>query len=171
MNDHTTNPTTNPSDDAASTALADGETRDTQQCFLKINALLMLDKVIHASVPDHIKLGIKRYFEQHSFVHFVELPDTVVKLQVSGDLGEWDGTSVRYLVDVQDEGETYEVPMLFTAQMDPVAPMDPRLERRLIERLQAALAQNTVTVTDTDTHSGTDPDTDSTLSSTTLDQS
>lgn len=169
MNDHTTNPTTNPSDDAASTALADGETRDTQQCFLKINALLMLDKVIHASVPDHIKQGIKTYFEQHSFVHFVELPDTVVKLEVSGDLGEWDGTSVRYRVDVQDEGETYVIPMLFTAQVDPVAPMDPRLERRLIDRLQAALAKNTGP--DTDTHSGTDPDTDSSPSTPTPDQS
>lgn len=55
---------------------------------------------------------------------------------------------VRYVVDVHDQDEIFKVPMLFSAQPDLDTPLNPRLKRRLLEQLQAALAED----------AGTDPD-------------
>lgn len=97
--------TTAPAAPAELAALANGETRDIRLRSLDIQALLTLDKDIESSVPDTIRQGIASYFDRYCIEIFVELPDEVVKLRLYGALGEWDGHSVRYRVDVSVKRE------------------------------------------------------------------
>lgn len=158
MNDHTAThshdaPTPEGSTVDQPKALANGETRDTQLSYLEIHALLSLDKDIHSTVPDPIRQGLKSYFERHVLEIFVELPDGVVKLHLFGTLGEWDGNSVRYLVNVEHQGEIYEVPIHYTSKLDVDALEDPRLRQLLADGLKAAPSASTP-----DAQSQTTPD-------------
>lgn len=129
--------------ESGTTAMADGECKDTRMLHLEVNALLMLDKDTHAIVPDDIKQGLKTYFETTGFKCFVELPDVIVRLDLFGFFGEWDGKRVRYVIDVKRQGETYEVPLLFTSELDVDTLVDHCLKRKPSQGRETAAAGDT----------------------------